>query len=494
MTRSPPPSLNAGHSSPARGCAETMRSNGRSARPRSHRTTRPQHCSQRRHSLWASASSAERMKRLPSSTVGSETRTAPAPGSGFVLLALKGRLLEAGGNLEAAAAAFERASQVSLSEGLFVVAAISLAGLARVQYLGGAWDDAVVSGERAIALALESEDRWVIAHARSSAAHVPLARGDWPVAEALQREVDADDTSFERHLALQAITSAQLAAAQQRPSDALAALSPLAAVAVERRAHRSHVAAVAAPESARPRRRRPTRSRRSLHHATPKRSPLRARTRFSPRGSAAPAASLRSHAINQPPHSMPSRTRARSSSRWACHTSSRSSSSRTLNCFAAQVSGVRRPCCCSPARDRLAALSAPPGPSPLRAGAHGLRAGAGGRTARDFVRLTPQETAVARLVVSGMTNREVSKELMLSTKTVEFHLSNIYLKTGVRSRSELRTRARAEDLDALTARGGDARATVPGAPRCSPGWRAISMPARSSPAPSVAPVGRALRL
>ena len=60
------------------------------------------------------------------------------------------------------------------------------------------------------------------------------------------------------------------------------------------------------------------------------------------------------------------------------------------------------------------------------------------------MRLTPQETAVARLVVSGMTNREVSKELMLSTKTVEFHLSNIYLKTGVRSRSELRTRARAE--------------------------------------------------
>ena len=157
-----------------------------------------------------------------------EDPAAPPPGSGFILLALKARLLEAGGNLAAAAAAFERASEVSLREELVVVAAISLAGLAQVQYLRGAWDDAVVSGERAIPLALESEDRWVIAHARSSAAHVPLARGDWPVAEALQREVDADDTSFERHLALQAITSAQLAAAQQRPSDALAALSPLA--------------------------------------------------------------------------------------------------------------------------------------------------------------------------------------------------------------------------------------------------------------------------
>ena len=46
-----------------------------------------------------------------------------------------------------------------------------------------------------------------------------------------------------------------------------------------------------------------------------------------------------------------------------------------------------------------------------------------------------------------MTNREVAKELMLSTKTVEFHLSNVYLKVGVRSRAELRTRARANELE-----------------------------------------------
>jgi DNA-binding CsgD family transcriptional regulator len=60
--------------------------------------------------------------------------------------------------------------------------------------------------------------------------------------------------------------------------------------------------------------------------------------------------------------------------------------------------------------------------------------------------LTPQELAVARLVVSGMTNREVSDQLMLSTKTVEFHLSHVYAKLGVRTRSELRARARANEL------------------------------------------------
>jgi DNA-binding CsgD family transcriptional regulator len=36
--------------------------------------------------------------------------------------------------------------------------------------------------------------------------------------------------------------------------------------------------------------------------------------------------------------------------------------------------------------------------------------------------------------------------LMLSIKTVEFHLSNIYTKVGVRTRSELRARARANEL------------------------------------------------
>jgi DNA-binding CsgD family transcriptional regulator len=68
------------------------------------------------------------------------------------------------------------------------------------------------------------------------------------------------------------------------------------------------------------------------------------------------------------------------------------------------------------------------------------------RKSRDYTALTPQESAVARLVVSGMTNREVAEELMLSTKTVEFHLSNIYTKLAVRSRSELRARARANEL------------------------------------------------
>jgi DNA-binding CsgD family transcriptional regulator len=55
----------------------------------------------------------------------------------------------------------------------------------------------------------------------------------------------------------------------------------------------------------------------------------------------------------------------------------------------------------------------------------------------DPSRLTAQELAVARLVAVGMSNRRVASELFISIKTVQFHLTHIYSKLGVRSRAEL---------------------------------------------------------
>jgi DNA-binding CsgD family transcriptional regulator len=51
--------------------------------------------------------------------------------------------------------------------------------------------------------------------------------------------------------------------------------------------------------------------------------------------------------------------------------------------------------------------------------------------------LTSTERQVAGLVASGRTNREVAADLYMSLRTVEAHLSSIYRKLGVRSRSEL---------------------------------------------------------
>ena len=58
---------------------------------------------------------------------------------------------------------------------------------------------------------------------------------------------------------------------------------------------------------------------------------------------------------------------------------------------------------------------------------------ANGRTPRHDV-LTPREREVLRLVARRYTTREIAEELVLSVRTVERHVENIYAKPGVSSR------------------------------------------------------------
>ncbi len=51
--------------------------------------------------------------------------------------------------------------------------------------------------------------------------------------------------------------------------------------------------------------------------------------------------------------------------------------------------------------------------------------------------LTPQERTIATLVCQGLTNQEVAQQLVLSVKTVGYHLGNVYAKLGVHSRTRL---------------------------------------------------------
>jgi len=80
-------------------------------------------------------------------------------------------------------------------------------------------------------------------------------------------------------------------------------------------------------------------------------------------------------------------------------------------------------------------------PAPLWASkARAELARLGGRPATRW-ELTETEQRVAELVAAGRTNREVADALFISVKTVEWNLSKIYRKLGVRSRTELASKA-----------------------------------------------------
>jgi DNA-binding CsgD family transcriptional regulator len=95
-------------------------------------------------------------------------------------------------------------------------------------------------------------------------------------------------------------------------------------------------------------------------------------------------------------------------------------------------------------------LGARPGAAPA------ARDLAGGAPARTTGALTEDEARIAALVIDGRRNREIAATLFVSVATVEAHLTRIYRKLGVRSRSELSRRL-------LESRRSDERGAVPSA-------------------------------
>lgn len=50
--------------------------------------------------------------------------------------------------------------------------------------------------------------------------------------------------------------------------------------------------------------------------------------------------------------------------------------------------------------------------------------------------LTDREQQVLKLIADGLTNREISRNLLISESTVENHIHHIYAKLGISNRAQ----------------------------------------------------------
>ncbi|MDT7579465.1 MAG: hypothetical protein QOK35_729, partial [Pseudonocardiales bacterium] len=310
-----------------------------------------------------------------------------------------------------------------------------LAYLARAEYFAGAWDDAVVHAERAVAVATEADLAFISAMALAVAALVPAARGDQGGAEALLRDASRPG-DYERSVASVGLARARLAEARADPAGVLAALEPLRALpfrdAIDEPGFWAwpdlYAEALVALD----------RVAEADALLVPHEERAAERGRASPIARLARARGRVEAAAGRPDSAAAAFDRALAALAGVTLPFEEARVELAAGAFRRRIGQRRRAVdLLESARRRFVALGAVPYVQRCdrELAASGRRPSAAQE--RNAVGLTSQELVVARLAAAGRSNREVAVELVVSVKTVEFHLRNVFHKLGITTRREL---------------------------------------------------------
>ena len=305
--------------------------------------------------------------------------------------------------------------------------------LARAHFEIGAWDEAAAVAERALAPASQLEDVSARVFVWWAATLVPAARGDWAAADEFARRAAAEPTDAPDRVVAVGIAHALVAAARGDADGVLRALAPVPeiepAAAVDEPGFWpwQHLFASALVSAGRLddaerflARHEPLAVARGHGTATARLAVVRGRL-LAARGDreGATGAFERAAAQIEPLERPFDRAHVQLAHGQFLRREGRRRSAATLLTAAA---------------DTFSALGARPAleRTERELVASGLRPSRSGEG-----QLTPQELTVAQLVATGHSNREVAADLQLSVKTVEVHLTRVYAKLGIGSRTQL---------------------------------------------------------
>ncbi len=366
-------------------------------------------------------------------------------GTGVVTLRrVRGWLLCAAGDLAGAESDLANEARAAGRVGSLGTAAFALAHLAQVEYLTGAWDRGILDANRAIVIASELQHGF-LTFAVLAAALIDSARGNWDRVRDVLDLMPKDEPRYERAMFNHALALAHLAAAQGRPDEILAVLAPVSEIEPARRVDEpgllpwAHLYADALVAEGRLQQADEF----LLHHEQVARdrgrdlpmarlATVRGRL-LAAGGDAGSADESFQRAAELGAHAGVPFDTATTHLAWG-QVLRRRGQRREAAAHLRAASSVFATLKARPYRERCEHELQSCGLAPAQ------------RIGFDRDRLTPQEMSVARLVASGLTNRQAAAELVLSVRTIEFHLTRIYAKLGITSRAQLAALASASPL------------------------------------------------